>query len=150
MKPIKCREVTEPDIPALFYVRTRTRENSYTLEGLQALGITPDSVREKLATSFKGWLCADADRVVGFCIADRGTAELWVIAVLPEYEGQGIGNELMRRAEEWLIASGSARAWLTTDMETALRAHGFYRQRGWTDWKIENGLRWMEFHLTRR
>jgi hypothetical protein len=38
------------------------------------------------------------------------------------------------------------RAWLTTDVDTTLRAYGFYRPRGWTDWKIENGLRWMELH----
>jgi hypothetical protein len=24
------------------------------------------------------------------------------------------------------------------------RAYGFYRKRGWTDWKLEPDLRWME------
>ena len=133
------------DIPALFYVRTRTRENIYTLEQLRGLGITVESVAQKLATSFKGWLCTHAGQVVAFCIADSSTGELWVIAVLPQYEGKGIGNRLMSLAEEWLWASGCKRAWLTTDIDTALRAYGFYRQRGWSDWKIENGVRWMEF-----
>ena len=141
------REITEADIPALFYVRTRTRENTYTLDELRALGITPESVAAKMANSYKGWLCADGDQVVAFCMADRAKAELWVVAVLPEYEGRGIGNALMARAEEWLAASGCARAWLTTDIDATLRAYGFYRQRGWTDWKIEDGLRWMELSL---
>jgi len=144
---VKFREITAADIPALFDVRTRTRENAYTVEELRNLGITHDSVAEKLAGSFKGWLCVDADRVVAFCMADRSTGELWVIAVLPEYEGRGIGNRLIELAEQWLAASGCARAWLTTDVDPRLRAYGFYRQRGWTDWKVENGLRWMERDL---
>jgi ribosomal protein S18 acetylase RimI-like enzyme len=140
----QVREIETTDIPALFYVRTRTRENTYTLEQLRALGITEGSVAERLATSCKGWLCTNAGLVVGFCMADSSTGELWVIAVLPEYEGKGIGNALMGLAEEWLWAHGCSRAWLTTDVDTKLRAYGFYRQRGWTDRKVENGLRWME------
>jgi GNAT superfamily N-acetyltransferase len=77
-------------------------------------------------------------------MADRSTGELWVIAVLPEYEAQGIGGRLMGLAEEWLWQSGCARAWLTTDVDTKLRAYGFYRHRGWTDWKVDSGRRWME------
>jgi ribosomal protein S18 acetylase RimI-like enzyme len=143
---LKYREITAADVPELFYVRTRTRENAYTHEQLQHVGITAESVADKLATSFKGWLGTDGDHVVGFCIADRSTGELWVIAVLPQYEGKGIGNQLMSFAEEWLSASGCNRAWLTTDVDTKLRAYGFYRQRGWADWKLENGLRWMELY----
>jgi GNAT superfamily N-acetyltransferase len=144
--PPHYREITAADMPALFYVRTRTRENAYTLDQLRHLGITPESVAQKLAASFKGWLCTVADDVVAFCMADRATGELWVIAVLPRYEGRGIGGELMRLAEQWLWQSGCTRAWLTTDVDTTLRAYGFYRHRGWTDWKVEGGLRWMELY----
>lgn len=143
------REIAAADVPALFDVRTRTRENAYTLEQLRALGITIDSVRRRLEGAHKGWLCCDADRVVGFCIADRSTGELWVIAVLPEHEGRGIGDRLMALAEGWLDEAGCIRAWLTTDVDPALRAYGFYRHRGWSDWKIENGLRWMRLALPR-
>jgi len=141
---VRFREITAEDVPALFYVRTRTRENAYTIEQLQDLGITRASVAAKIAASFKGWLCVDADQVVAFSMADRSTGELWVVAVLPEYERRGIGNALMNRAEEWLSAEGWTRAWLTTDVDPTLRAYGFYRRRGWSDWKIENGMRWME------
>ena len=142
--PLECREIAVADVPALFPVRTRTRENRYTLQELAALGITEASVAAKLAATFRGWLCTSAGQVVGFCMADRATGELWVIAVLPEFEGRGIGNRLMALAEGWLWSSGCDRAWLTTDLDTSLRAYGFYRQRGWTDWKTEGGLRWME------
>lgn len=143
------REIGAADVPALFDVRTRTRENAYTLEQLRALGITIDSVRRRLEGTHKGWLCCDADRVVGFSIAERSNGELWVIAVLPEYEGRGIGNRLMALAEDWLDEGGCIRAWLTTDVDPTRRAYGFYRQRGWSDWKIENGLRWMRLALPR-
>ena len=147
---MEFREITRADVPSLFYVRTSTRENRYTLEGLARLGITKKSVIEWLSSSTKGWLCQIDDSVVGFCMADRVAGELLVIAVLPDFECKGIGNELMALTEEWLWAAGCNRAWLTTDMDTMLRAYGFYRHRGWTDWKIENGLRWMQLFSPER
>lgn len=144
---MKFREITADDVPELFYVRPRTRENALTLEELERLGINPRSVTASLSESTKGWVCDDADRIVAFSMADRATGEFLVIAVLPEYEGKGIGGRLMALAEEWLAESGCRRAWLTTDVDTRLRAYGFYRKRGWTDWKIERDLRWMELCL---
>lgn len=144
------REITAADVPALFDLRPRTRENVMTVEELRGIGITPESVTESLAQTTKGWLCEDDRRVVAFVMADRATSEFLVIAVLPEYEGKGIGGRLMTLTTEWLAACGCARAWLTTDLDTALRAYGFYRRHGWTDWKIERGLRWMELSLRGR
>jgi GNAT superfamily N-acetyltransferase len=141
---MEFREISAADVPALFRVRTRTRENAYTLEELARLGITAESVRQRLASSCSGWLCEQSDTVVGFCMADGDSGELWVIAVLPEFEGRGIGGRLMALAERWLWEVGCSRAWLTTDVDTTLRAYGFYRHRGWVDWKLEGGLRWMQ------
>ena len=146
---MNIREITSADIPALFHVRPRTRENALTIEELRALGITPESVATSLAGSTSGWLCEAANsEVVGFCMADRSTGELLVIALLPEYEGCGIGGKLMHRAESWLAQSGCTRAWLTTDLDPTLQAYGFYRHRGWTDWKLERGMRWMQLTLS--
>ena len=144
---MRFREIVPADVPSLFDVRPRTRENALTLEELQRLGITPGSVTEALARSTKGWLCEDAGEAVAFAMADCATGEFLVIAVLPEYEQKGIGGRLMALTKEWLAASGCTRVWLTTDVDTSLRAYGFYRKYGWTDWKIEKGLRWMELTL---
>lgn len=144
---MKFREITTADVPALFHVRPRTRENALALAELEQLGINPQSVTKSLGESTKGWVCDDAGAVVGFSMADRETGEFLVIAVLPEYEGKGVGGKLMALAEEWLAASGCKRAWLSTDLDTSLRAYGFYRKRGWTDWKIERGNRYMEISL---
>ena len=141
---MEFREIRYADVPALFELRPKTRENAMTVEELARLGITVDSVREAMASSLKGWLCADGEKVVGFCIGDRSNGELAVVAILPEYEGQGIGGRLMGLTEAWLWECGWTRAWLTTDVDTSLRAYGFYRKRGWTDWKLERDLRWME------
>ena len=40
------------------------RENTYTLEQLEGLGITEKTVIEKLSSSFRGWLCQSDDPVV--------------------------------------------------------------------------------------
>ncbi|HQR55602.1 MAG TPA: GNAT family N-acetyltransferase [Burkholderiaceae bacterium] len=149
MSTANFREITAADVPALFDVRPRTRENALTLEELQRLGINPQSVTESLGRSTKGWACEDSGKIVAFSMADCATGEFLVIAVLPEYEGRGVGGRLMALAEEWLAASGCQRAWLSTDLDTTLRAYGFYRKRGWTDWKIERGNRYMELSLSR-
>ena len=137
------REITERDIPALFVVRVATHENALSREELTALGITEESVKAKLASTFKGWLCEVDGRVVGFAIGDRSTGELWVIALLPEYLGQGIGSRLLTAVEKWLRESGCRRLWLTTDLDATLRAYAFYRSHGWEDDRIENGMRYM-------
>ncbi len=147
---MSIRPITPADIEALFRIRPLTRENALTRDELRTLGITPESVAAWLEYSTSGWLWeTDSGEVVGFCMADRSTGELLVIALLPEYERQGIGGALMQEAESWLAQSGCTRAWLTTDVDQSLRAYGFYRHRGWTDWKLERGLRWMQLNLHR-
>lgn len=145
---LRFRDIVPADIPTLFDLRPRTRENALTLDELRALGITPDSVAGWLEATTRGWLCeAPGGGAAGFCMADRRSGELLVIAVLPEHEGRGVGAGLMQRAEAWLAQSGCTVAWLTTDLDPALRAYGFYRHRGWVDWKQERGLRWMQLDL---
>jgi ribosomal protein S18 acetylase RimI-like enzyme len=137
------REIEMADIPALFRVRTATDENRLSMEELAALGITPETVEERLRGSFKGWLCEADGEVVGFVMGDKATGEIWVLAILPEYVGQGIGRALLAPVEEWLFASGWAEIWLVTSLDTQRRAYSFYRHRGWEDWKAEEGLRYM-------
>ena len=46
MSVVKFSEITAADVPALFYVCPRTRENAMTHEELQRCGINPQSVTE--------------------------------------------------------------------------------------------------------
>ncbi|OIR14874.1 putative acetyltransferase [mine drainage metagenome] len=98
----------------------------------------------KYPAPFAGGRLAEEDgRVVGFAMGDRATGELWVIAVQPEYLKRGIGSELMRRVEAWLVENRCWELWLTTDLDPRLRAYSFYRHRGWEDWKEEGGMRYL-------
>ena len=137
------RQITDNDIPALFVVRPQTRENAMTVEELRRIGITEASIRAAIKRSHKGWLFEDEGRVCGFAMGDASNAEVTVMAMLPAYEGRGIGAGLLTRVEDWLSAEGCDRIWLTTDTNPELRAYGFYLRQGWHDWKIEHGLRYL-------
>ena len=86
---------------------------------------------EKLLGSYKGWLCERQGSVVGFAIGDRSSGEMWVIAVLPGHIGRGIGGALLEKVEAWLFSEGCSELWLTTDLDTRLRAYSFYKKHGW-------------------
>jgi len=137
------REITKDDIQSLFAVRVATHENRLTIEELASLGITEETVEEKLAGTYKGWLCEAENLVAGFAMGDWATGELWVIDVLPEYIGKGIGSALLRKVEEWLKEKGCHRLWLTTDIDRSLKAYRFYRDHGWEDDRIEGGMLYM-------
>jgi arginine/ornithine N-succinyltransferase beta subunit len=68
------RRIETSDVPQLFRVRAATDENYLTLDQLTALGINEKSLREKLLSSHRGWLCEEQGSVVGFAIGDRGVA----------------------------------------------------------------------------
>jgi len=137
--PLVYREMLPDDVPAVFLVRIATRENQFTRERLAELGITEESVRSMLAGTHRGWVCEEDGRIVGFAMGDRTTGELWVIAVLPEHEGRGIGTQLLARVEEWLASLGRRELWLWTSPDRALRAYHFYRRHGWVESAEKDG-----------
>ena len=137
------RPIAISDISEIFRVRTATDENRLTSAQLTALGITESSVSKKLLGSYKGWLCEEQGSVVGFAIGDRCSGEMWVIAVRPGHIGRGIGGALLEKVEAWLFSEGCLELWLTTSLDPRLRAYSFYKKHGWSDWKIEDGLRYM-------
>ena len=132
------REITAQDIPELFRVRIATWHNNQGAKQMSALGITHESVRAMLECgSHRGWLCEIDGMVVGFTMGNKLTGEMWVIAVLQEYEGRGVGRKLMALVEDWLWSEGWKEIWLTTDPDESVRAVGFYRRLGWKDWKLD-------------
>lgn len=132
MTQLLIRETRLEDIEACFDVRARTRENPIPRERLAAIGITPASTAASLASGeTKGWVCLDGSSIVGFCSADSRSGEVLVLAVLPDYEGRGVGKRLLNQAVEWLRSLGFDRVWLAASPNPSDRAHGFYRSQGW-------------------
>lgn len=139
------REIHTDDLQAIFDVRVATWHNENGREEITSLGITHDFVRDMMSSTHRGWLCEIDSQVVGFAMGNRENGEMWVIAVLKEHEGKGIGRRLLRLVEDWLFSEGWSEIWLTTDPDEKLRAVGFYRHLGWTDWKLDpDGDRFMK------
>ena len=126
------REMQVGDLPAVFAVRLSTVENAITMAELEArYGITPQSLAAAMGSHVRGWLCEAAGTVVGFAMGDRSNGEVQVVAVLPAYEGRGIGGCLLARVQTWLFAEGHEEIWLLATPDPSIRAYGFYRRLGW-------------------
>ena len=137
------RETQIEDLEAVFSVRARTRQNPISKAGLaQYYGITPASTAADMESGkLKSWSCFDGDTLVGFGTGDRTTGEVIVMAVLPNYEGKGIGKRLLAQIVAWLQSVGFAQPWLAASPNPSIRAYGFYRALGWepTGRTLENG-----------
>jgi GNAT superfamily N-acetyltransferase len=129
---MKIRMIEPKDLTEIIDVRAATRENSYSREALRGLGITEESTAEMLRTTHRGWLSEEDRRIAGFAIGDGKTGELWVVAVLPEFEGKEIGSQLLMTVEGWLQSLGWQELWLWTSSDPKKRAFSFYAKRGWT------------------
>ncbi len=137
------REIKPEDIPSLFDIRIKTWHNSNGAEEMLQMGITHESVIKMMEKTHRGWLAEVDGDIVGFTIGNQVTGEMWVIAVLSEFENRGIGRSLMQKIEKWLFDKGADKLWLVTDPNEEFRAVGFYHRLGWQDWKIEQGSRYM-------
>jgi len=150
MSPLEYRDTRVADINVLFEVRANTRQNPLSRADLAELGITPDSTTAALESgALVGSVCTCDDRVIGFCSGDPHTGEVLVLAVLPDYEGRGVGKQLLARVVERLQRARPIRVWLAAAADPTLRSHGFYRALGWrpTGERTENGdeiLAWRE------
>ena len=69
--------------------------------------------------------------MVGYCFGSRSTGEIVVLALLPAFEGRGIGKELLRRMSRELEALGHQRLFLGCSADPQSRSYGFYRHLGW-------------------
>lgn len=143
------RKTRSKDVDSLFEVRGRTRENPISKARLAQLGITHDSIVEGFETGcLCGWVCESAGNIVGFCTGDTATNEVLALALLPAFEGQGIGKQLLGEVVDELLHNGLGPVWLAADSNPAVRANGFYRYLGWrpTGRILENGDEVLEYH----
>lgn len=126
------RPMVPEDVGATLAMRAHTRENAMTLAKLEAdYGVTPETAADALRTTRSGWLCEDRGKVVGFCIGDRASGEVVVLAVLPDFEGQGIGRALLTLVHDCLAAAGHETPWLWSNPDPSVRASGFYARMGY-------------------
>lgn len=142
------REMESADVARCIWVRTRTREMRWSLEALTKAGITEAAVIQHLATTHKGWVCEHDGQIVGFSMSNRSNGEFWVVALLPEYEGRGIGRQLLQRGQQWLHEHGWAEIWLWTSPDTSTRAYRLYTAAGWRDCGVKDGERIMRHCAT--
>ncbi|MBD2838748.1 GNAT family N-acetyltransferase [Pseudomonas sp. JM0905a] len=126
------RKAIPDDAARCIEIRGRTRENAFSAEELRALGITVESWAAGIGDgSCPGHVCCEDGEMVGYCFGDRDSGEIVVLALLPEYEGEGIGKQLLQLVVEAFRAAGFTRLFLGCSSDPAVRSHGFYRHLGW-------------------
>ena len=120
------------DAAACIDLRGRTRENAFSAEDLRALGITRESWSNGIRDDALPGVVALADgELAGYCFGDRDSGEIMVLALLPAYEGRGIGRALLDQVMRMLRALGHERLFLSCAADPGVRSHGFYRRLGW-------------------
>ncbi|AMC34434.1 GNAT family N-acetyltransferase [Janthinobacterium sp. B9-8] len=119
------RLATQDDIPALSRIRLSVKENTLSDPTL----ISTAMYEQFLLHEGKGWLCEIAGKTTGFAIAAYPDHSIWALFVLPEYEGRGVGTQLLNLATDHLFTQGASEIKLSTTPHT--RADRFYAQQGW-------------------
>ena len=79
----------------------------------------------------------DEDGVRGFCAADPANGTIWALFVDSDYQGRGIGRQLVAMGLRDLREAGWAEASLST--EVGSRAERFYVLGGWTPGDVTEG-----------
>ena len=144
------RPAVPADAPAGITLRGRTRQNAVPADRLAAYGITTASWAEGIRSgSTPGHVALQGDVLAGYCFGDRSTGEVVVLALLPAFEGQGLGRELLGRVVAQLAGLGWRRLYLGCSTDPASRSHGFYRHLGWqsTGQLDGHGDEILELHL---
>jgi GNAT superfamily N-acetyltransferase len=122
---IQYRTATRDDIPGMQVVRNAVKENMLSDPAL----VKDADYIPFLESHGRGWVAIDAERIVGFAIADLEEENVWALFLLPEWEGHGIGTDLQKRMLDWYFTQKEF-VWLGTAPGT--RAERFYKAKGWT------------------
>ena len=76
-------------------------------------------------------MALQGETLAGYCFGDRDGGEVLVLALLPAFEGLGLGRDLLARVVQQLAEQGHRRLHLACSTDPASRSHGFYRHLGW-------------------
>jgi GNAT superfamily N-acetyltransferase len=127
------------DLPQITIVRTSVLENHLSVEQMARVGITPQGIAEQMTSgALKCWVAEQDGVIVGFSMAERDTANIFALFVLPAFEGRGLGSMLLQASEAWLRELGHSHSILNTEPGT--RAFAFYRRKGWEETGTLSGL----------
>ena len=130
--PLHYRSAVAEDIAECIVLRGKTRENAVPEARLAQLGITVQSWGDDVRSgALPGYLCLADGRLAGYCFGAVDTGEVVVLALLPEFENQGIGRELLQRVIKLLTRDGRTRLFLGCSKDPNSRSYGFYRRLGW-------------------
>lgn len=126
------RPAVPTDATECIRVRGLTRENAVSEERLSAAGITAQSWAADVESgSLLGLVCESDGRLVGYCFGVSQTGEVVVLALLPEWEAQGLGRQLLSIVVSQLRGLGHRRLFLGCSPNPSSRSYGFYRHLGW-------------------
>lgn len=127
------RKATPDDVSSCIILRGKTRENAFSVERLAAIGVTLESWRSAVSDDLLiGYVGFSEGKMVGYCFGDQGTGEIVVLALLPEFEGKGIGKKLLKLVIGKLKAIGFHKLFLGCSSDPKVRSYGFYRHLGWS------------------
>jgi ribosomal protein S18 acetylase RimI-like enzyme len=130
--PYVFRKAVPEDAPTCVQVRGQTRENSFSVEQLQAIGVTVETWREGIRDgTLPGYICLADGQMIGYCFGAPATGEIVVLALLPEHEHRGLGKKLLDMMVGDLKAAGHTRLFLGCSSDPKVRSYGFYRHEGW-------------------
>src|SRR5215213_8194823 len=101
-RSMNFRIATLDDVAALSEVRLSVRENALS----DPARIPRAMYVAHLTTDGRGWLCEIEGEVVGFSVGRSLDGWVWALFVLPEFEGRGIGQQLLALCTEWIFAEG--------------------------------------------
>lgn len=119
------RQANSRDIPAMSAIRLAVGENMLS----DPSRVTRQMYEDYLELLGRGWVAEIDGVVAGFCYANKTDASIWALFISPEYEGRGLGKELLSMAVNWLSGQGHQSVRLSTGAGT--RADRFYASQGW-------------------
>jgi ribosomal protein S18 acetylase RimI-like enzyme len=136
---IVLRDVTSQDFNRCIEIRGMTRDNAVPAEILHEFGVTEEAwvplIRGNIIV---GVVAESKGEVIGFCSGDTRSGEILVLALLPEYEGHGVGKNMLAEVSDKLFSRGLDKLWLAASPDPGIRAHGFYRHLGWSSTGIRD------------
>ena len=107
--------------------------SSYTRDAYSDTVLTPETLSQRLTTMQVFIAFSPSEGIVGTiacAIAGEGEGHLRGMAVLPEFQGRGIAESLLKTAEAALVQQGCSRVTLDAT-EPLLRAMRFYEKHGY-------------------